>query len=192
MATRQLSTKKIVNLSSNPDSASAGEIYYNTSSNSFKYYNGTSWVDLSSDGQNGSYYLDTSANAQTKSGNLTISGTATANILDLNESQLTADLKNITVTTPFLMDSFVAANYRSAEYILQFSQGTNYSMTKVMLIHNGTDVAISEYGHVEIGNNIPYDFSTAFSLGNLEVSLICSTANSQAINLKFTRTLFDT
>lgn len=143
------------------------------------------------DGQHGSYYLDTSATTQTKSGNLTISGTATANILDLNESQLTADLKNITVTTPFLIDSFSSTSYRSAEYILQFSQGTNYSMTKLMLVHNGTDVAISEYGHVEIGNNIPYEFSTAFTLGNLEVSLTCSTANSQAIDLKFTRVLFD-
>lgn len=46
MATRLLNTQRIVNLSSNPASASAGEIYYNTSENKLKVYNGSSWGDL--------------------------------------------------------------------------------------------------------------------------------------------------
>ena len=50
MATRQLTTRQVVNLASDPVSGTPGEIYYNTSSNSFKYYNGTSWVAFSSGG----------------------------------------------------------------------------------------------------------------------------------------------
>ena len=50
MATRQLTTKQVVNLASDPASGTAGEIYYNTASNTFKYYNGTSWVAFSSGG----------------------------------------------------------------------------------------------------------------------------------------------
>jgi len=46
MATRLLSTQRTVNLSSNPASATAGEIYYNTSDNKLKFYNGTSWTDF--------------------------------------------------------------------------------------------------------------------------------------------------
>ena len=60
-----------------------------------------------------------------------------------------------------------------------------------MLIHDGTDVAISEYGHVEIGSNIPYDLNASYSLGNLEITMTCSTANVTPVDLKFTRTLFD-
>ena len=51
--------------------------------------------------------------------------------------------------------------------------------------------AISEYGHVEIGTNIPYDLSASYSLGNLEITMTCSTANVTPVDLKFTRTLFD-
>lgn len=50
MATRQLSTKQFVNLATDPASGTPGQIYYNTTSNSFKYYNGTSWVAISSGG----------------------------------------------------------------------------------------------------------------------------------------------
>jgi hypothetical protein len=50
MARRLLSTQKIVNLAADPATGTAGEIYYNTLSNSFKYYNGTSWTELSSAG----------------------------------------------------------------------------------------------------------------------------------------------
>ena len=50
MATRQLTTKQVVNLASDPVSGTAGEIYYNTASNTFKYYNGISWVAFSSGG----------------------------------------------------------------------------------------------------------------------------------------------
>lgn len=51
MAKRLLSTQSIVNLSTDPASGSAGEIYYNTTINSFKYYNGSAWIPLSSAGE---------------------------------------------------------------------------------------------------------------------------------------------
>lgn len=118
-------------------------------------------------------------------------GTYSMDTLDLIETQLTANVKNINVITAFLIDSFPSSSYRSAEYILQLSQGLNYAMTKLMLIHDGTDVAISEYGHVEIGTSIPYNFNASYSLGNLEITITCSTANISPVDLKFTRTLFD-
>lgn len=197
MTTRQLSTKQVVNLSSNPATGLPGEIYYNTTTQTFKYYNGTSWADLGS-GSNLSLpsaadgdlivYNDTSDEWESTK---ILRGTYSMDTLDLVETQLTASVKNITVTTAFLIDSFVASSYRSAEYFLQLTQGNNYGMTKLMLIHDGTDVAISEYGHVEIGTNIPYDLSAAYSLGNLEITMTCSTANLYPIDLKFSRSLFD-
>lgn len=49
MAKRLLSIQKIVNLASDPATGTAGEIYYNTALNAYKYYNGTTWTTISSD-----------------------------------------------------------------------------------------------------------------------------------------------
>jgi hypothetical protein len=111
--------------------------------------------------------------------------------IDFDPAAITADLKTISVTTPVLLDSFLASAFRSAEYLLQLTQGTNYAITKVLVIHDGTDVAISEYGYVNVGTPIDYVLSGAFSLGNLELTITCSSANVTPVGLKFSRTLFD-
>lgn len=54
MARSFLSTQKVVNLSSDPASGTAGEIYYNTTSNKLKYYNGTAWANVDTTGGGGS------------------------------------------------------------------------------------------------------------------------------------------
>jgi hypothetical protein len=61
MTTRQLSTKKIVNLPSDPASGTAGELYYNTTANVLRYHNGSSWtnVDTSGESTNGVTLSDT-------------------------------------------------------------------------------------------------------------------------------------
>lgn len=46
MATRLLSTQRVVNLATDPASGTAGELYYNTTTNVFKYYNGTIWTEI--------------------------------------------------------------------------------------------------------------------------------------------------
>ena len=162
-------------------------------------YDGIKWIlKLSSsvdaetlDGFDSTYFLNTSSGAQTKSGDLILTGTGTMESLDLNEAKISAYMNNISVTTAVLIDSFSTAMYRSAEYLVQFSQGTNYGITKVLIIHNGSDVAITEYGHVEIGSPILYDFSTNFSLGNLELLVTFSEANITPVTIKFSRVAFD-
>lgn len=97
MAKRLLSTQKIVNLNADPASGSAGEIYYNTSSNSFKYYNGSSWVDLSSGGSGNSFttidvpngtdpVADTSSDTLTitESNGVILTGNSTTDTIDIS------------------------------------------------------------------------------------------------------------
>lgn len=45
----QLENAVIQNLASDPSSGKAGQIYYNTSDNGYRYYNGTAWVSISAD-----------------------------------------------------------------------------------------------------------------------------------------------
>jgi hypothetical protein len=49
MTTRLLNTQRIVNIASDPISGSSGEIYYNTTENALRYYNGSSWVNFNVD-----------------------------------------------------------------------------------------------------------------------------------------------
>lgn len=124
--------------------------------------------------------------------NPAFTGDATfAGSIDLVQTKLTSNLKSINVITPFLMDAFDGVSYRSAEYTIQISQGVNYIITKLLVIHNGIDVAITEYGTTEIGQNIPYSFQTNQFNGILELLLTCPTANVEAINIKFYRLLYD-
>lgn len=161
----------------------------------------TAGTGLTGGGTSGAVTLGIDSTVVTLSGTQTLAnksltspvltGTTTAEIVDLAAALLKADSKTISVVTPVLVDSFNSTAYRSAEYLLQLSQGANYAMTRLLIIHDGVDVAASEYGRVEVGIAIPFEVSASFSEGNLEVTFECSTANSTPVSLKFSRTLFD-
>jgi hypothetical protein len=62
MAKRFLSSLKLLNLSSDPQSGSSGEIYYNTNSDVVKYHDGFQWKNLSGEFslESGPFYPNTS------------------------------------------------------------------------------------------------------------------------------------
>ena len=193
MTKRLLTTEKILNLSADPPTGTAGEMYFNTTIKVYRYYDGTQWTNSSG----GINHLSEDINPQLAADlnaegyNITNADSVETTVLDLTEAKYSADVKNITVTTAVLIDSFNYSSYRSAEYIIQFSQNGSYSMTKLMLIQDGTNASISEYGTVSIGSDIPYDFNTNFSLGSIEILLTCSTADIYPVSVKFSRVLFD-
>lgn len=112
-------------------------------------------------------------------------------VIEFDPATLDADLRTVSVNTPVLFDSFAASAYRSGEYLLQLTQGSNYTVTKMLVIHDSADVSISEYGYVSVGSPIDYAVTGNFSLGNLELTITCSTANVTPVSLKFSKTLFD-
>ena len=61
---------------------------------------------------------------------------------------------NLTAT----LDDFLMSSYRSAEYTVQISQGGNYIIVKLLVIHNGTTVFVNEYGST----------NTSLSIGSLD------------------------
>lgn len=68
MATRLLNTQRIVNLASDPGSANAGEIYYNTSLSKLKFYDGTTWSEIGTGGGGGGLEVSDTAPASPTSG----------------------------------------------------------------------------------------------------------------------------
>lgn len=69
MTKRLLGTQRIVNLSSDPGTGSAGEIYFNTSSNTLKFHNGTSWTAFGG-GSGGGVTISTTAPVSPTAGDL--------------------------------------------------------------------------------------------------------------------------
>lgn len=61
MARRFLTSLRLANLSSDPGSASAGDIYYNSSSQAIKLYNGSSWSEVGSGGGGGSSLVESAS-----------------------------------------------------------------------------------------------------------------------------------
>ena len=45
-----------------------------------------------------------------------------------------------------LVDRFMADEYRTAKYLVTMTSGTDYHTTEVLVMHDGTDVYITEYG----------------------------------------------
>lgn len=83
----ELRNAKVQNLSSDPASPTAGQIYFNTTSNVFKIYNGSAWVAMSVGGQSVGTSDNVTFNNATLNGNLTVNGTTTS----INTETITLD-----------------------------------------------------------------------------------------------------
>lgn len=97
----------------------------------------------------------------------------------------TAVTTSITANTTTTIDTFSATTYRSAEYLVQITQGTKYTVSKVLLIHDGTTPTMTEYGVVEIGaSRIPVTVSTTISGGNVLLQVTITDAATTNATVK--------
>jgi hypothetical protein len=46
------------------------------------------------------------------------------------------------------IDAFIAADFRSAKYLVQVTSGTDYHTAEILLIHNGTTVHMTQYASI--------------------------------------------
>lgn len=92
-----------------------------------------------------------------------------------------------TSTTQFNLDTFAKADYRAARYIVAMSEGTNFHSTEVMLVHDGSDVTLTQYGTLKDTNLATFDAD----ISGANVRLRCTPASSNSTVIKFDRTLVD-
>jgi hypothetical protein len=76
-------------------------------------------------------------------------------------------------TSQVTIDTFAAATYRSADYNILMTSGTSYHSTKLSLLHDGTNVFLTQYG----------DIVSISSLGTFDASIATGT-----LSLRFTPT----
>ncbi len=110
-------------------------------------------------------------------GNLHVGGSITSkdNVYLSNS----ASVSSVSTTT---VDTFDKTVYRSSKYIIQVSQSTNYQASEILILHNGTDAFITEYGVVRSNSNLA-TFSTDINGNNVRLLVNMSSATAATIKM---------
>jgi hypothetical protein len=97
----------------------------------------------------------------------------------------TIDGGAITGTTETAIVVGDATKVRSLELIVQCSQSTNYQISKILLLNDGTNVTLSEYGMVL--NNISLSsFNTSITSGNINILVTNRSSNTTNYKIQIT------
>lgn len=81
------------------------------------------------------------------------------------------------------VDTFATASYRSGKYLVQITQGSNYQVSEILVIHNGTTTSMTEYGVLETNGTLA-TFAADISGGNVRLLVTMGSATSATINIQ--------
>jgi len=98
----------------------------------------------------------------------------------------------LAINTAVTLDTFTAATYRSAKYLVQVVQGTKYQLSEYRLVHDGTTTYATEFSVLEtnVGSPIPVTFTSSISGGTLSVFATITDAATTSATVTMERTLF--
>ena len=129
--------------------------------------------------------------ATTFKGNLTgdVTGDITGDVtgsIDTGYAVISGVTASKTSTSIASVDTFSASQYRSANYQIQVVRGTNYNMTTINILHDGTNTYMTEFGTINQPVGIA-TFGSDINSGN--VRLLATPTSSDATIFNITRTL---
>lgn len=132
-------------------------------------------------------YHDNSKKLETTSNGVSITGTVTVGTYATSQSVTSVSTGTATglagLTIPISQVS--ATSYRSVEYIIQAVQTNNHQVTKLLLVHDGTNAYITEYGTIQT-NAAVATYSADISGGNIVLFATTLSANSTSFKVHFT------
>jgi len=94
--------------------------------------------------------------------------TVSAEGLELIAGNIESGIVTTNSTSPSVIISFSASTYRSAVYQIQVTNGSNYNMTTLNVIHDGSTSYMAEYGTINQPIGIA-TFSTDINSGSLRL-----------------------
>ena len=208
-ATRYMIPPRLTNTERLGLSTDTGAFIFNTDSNTLQIYNGSTWlsqatggaqnldgltdVSLSSPangqslGYNGSNWTNTN-NELNDVSDVTITSAVAGDQLSHNGSGWVNDNTvslTTTATTQADLHTLAVATYRSAEYLIQASEGSNFSLVKILAVHNGTTVSFTEFGSLATGSSVA-SYTMDVSGGNMRLRVTPATTNSTVFKVKYT------
>ena len=92
----------------------------------------------------------------------------------------------VTSTSQTAIDTFPAATYRSAKWQVQVTRGSEYHITEVYLVHDGTSSYGTEYATIKTGSQLA-TFDSDINSGN--VRLLATPTSSSSTVFKVVATL---
>jgi len=105
--------------------------------------------------------------------------------LELIAGDIQSGILTTTSILPATVMSISATTYRSVNYQIQVTEGTNYNMTTINVIHDGTTTYMTEYGTINHPVGVA-TFSTDISGGALRLLGYPSSTNSTTFKVIFT------
>ena len=106
-------------------------------------------------------------------GTKTVVGTETASLTTTSQTSIHSGLS--------------ASTYRSVEYTIQVTEGTNFHATKILALHNGTTAYHSEYGTIHNSSSVA-TFDVDVNSGNLRLLATGASANTTNYIINFVAT----
>lgn len=93
-------------------------------------------------------------------------------------------------TTQFTLDSFAAATFRTAKYLVQVHNTTDsdYQSLEIVMFHDGTTVYLTQYASI-FDNGAQATFDADINGGN--VRLRVTPASADSMSYKFIRTTIE-
>lgn len=116
-------------------------------------------------------------------GTFTTIGATTA--VALTSAPITANPTAVVAgTSATVVDSFAAATYRTAKYVVSVTNGSNYQAAEVLVMHNGTNAYITTYADIATGATL-VTFSADVVSGNVQLK---ATGTAAGNNIKVQKT----
>ena len=106
-------------------------------------------------------------------------------LLKLTAGKIQSGIKTTTSTNAATIISLSTTTYRSVQYQIQVIQGTNYNMTTINAIHDGTDAYMTEFGTINQPIGIA-TFSTDINSGSLRLLGYPTSSNSTTFKVVYT------
>ena len=107
-------------------------------------------------------------------------GATSAGTVITTKDEVQATVATVSTTQ---VDSWAIASYRSAKYIVQITQGSNYQVSEIMIIHNGTTTTMTEFAVLET-NGALATFTSDINTGNARLLVTMGSATSATINIQ--------
>jgi hypothetical protein len=148
-----------------------GLLYYKTSTNTINVLNASSTYGNTTVAS----YLPT-YNGTIGASNITVQVSGTT-ISTRSAAQAT-----VATTTTTAVDTWSTSTYRSAKYIVQIKQGSDFSVHEILVIQDGTTTYKTEYGIIETNSTLAA-FSADISSGNARLLVTMISAASATINI---------
>ena len=117
---------------------------------------------------------------------ITISGIVTSSSYSLPDGLISSGVLTTTTTSETSIDSFSSTTYRSAKYQIQITKGSEYQITEIFVVHDGTSSHQTEYATVKTGTTLS-TFSSDINTGS--VRLLVTPSSSDSTTFKIIRTL---